>query len=208
MKNRSLLSLSIVLFSLFILLTFTYELPFFQAIDLYLMEGIPSLRLDWVTSIMFFLAWLGSVKVIAVLTLCLIVLLVWRERSLSPVVIPAVVMGGTAVLNNLSKQLINRARPDFLPLLDQPGFSFPSGHTMAAVSLCGVIIYLVYLHMKHSVARVVVIITFIGIPILMGVSRIYLGVHFFTDIVGGMLLSVSWLLFSVVIVNQFILKKV
>lgn len=203
MKNNKLLPLSFILFGLFVLLAFTHEMTFWQAIDVYIMENVPSLHTNWTTSIMLFLAWLGSVKVIAAMTLILIIAVVIKERSLQVLLIPAVVMVGTGVLNLIAKQLINRARPEFMPLLDQDGFSFPSGHTMATVSLCGIIIYFCYLYVKQTSGRVVILVTSIGLSILMGMSRIYLGVHFLTDIIGGFLLSVSWLICSIVLLNRY-----
>ena len=197
--KRNWLWLSLSTFCLFIFLSFTYNSYYLQAIDVYVVEGVPSLRNDLMTEFMFLLAWVGGTRVMAVLTLCLMLFLVYKEKRIKAALLPALVMGGTAILNVVAKQLINRSRPDINYLLDQPGFSFPSGHTMAAVSLCGLCIYLLCKNMRAGAARLSLIVAASILVILMGISRMYLGVHFFTDIVGGVLFSFTWVVVAIVI---------
>ncbi|MDQ0208225.1 phosphatase PAP2 family protein [Alkalicoccobacillus murimartini] len=202
--KRNWLWLSLSTFCLFIFLSFTYNSYYLQAIDVYVVEGVPSLRNDWMTEFMLLLAWVGGTRVMAVLTLCLMLFLVYKEKRIKAALLPALVMGGTAILNVVAKQLINRSRPDINYLLDQPGFSFPSGHTMAAVSLCGLCIYLLCKNMRAGAARLSLIVAASILVILMGISRMYLGVHFFTDIVGGVLFSFTWVVVAIVINDKIL----
>lgn len=207
MRNKSLVTYSLVLFILFLALAVSYELPVLQSIDVYIMENVPSLHTSWMTEAMLFLAWLGSVNVVAAMTVVLSIILVIRKRSVYAAFFPAIAMIGTGILNTTYKQLINRERPDWLPLYDPSGYSFPSGHTMAIVSFCGVCIYLSMMYVKSRSKRLIVLILMVTISIFMGFSRIYLGVHFFTDIVGGVLLSISWLCLGIFLTNKFIARE-
>lgn len=203
MKNKkTLLWFSLLTFSLFILLAFTFESSYLQAIDVFFVEGMPNYRHDWITSIMLFLAWLGGTRIMAVLTLSLLILLVIKHKQLTAAFLPILVMGGTGVLNLIAKQLISRVRPEVNYLIDQPGYSFPSGHTMAAVSLFGLIVYLSYIMIEKGTVRKLTVISAITLVVLMGASRVYLGVHFFTDIMGGTLFSLTWLMISIYLVES------
>ncbi|WYP25623.1 phosphatase PAP2 family protein [Alkalihalobacillus sp. FSL W8-0930] len=200
--NKMLLCLSLISLSLFILLAFTYEHSFFQQFDVFIVEHVPNVRADWITSFMLFLAWLGGTKVIAALTLLLIVFLAIWQRRWTAVLPPLLIMGGTAILNMTLKEWIGRARPEINFLIEQPGYSFPSGHTMAAVSFGGLCIYLIYHYVdRRIVRRLSIVIAFI-LFVLMGISRMYLGVHFLTDILGGTLFSLTWIMLSITILNR------
>ncbi|MGE6466753.1 phosphatase PAP2 family protein [Alkalihalobacillus sp. NPDC078480] len=151
---------------------------------------------------MLFLAWLGGTHVMAVLTLLLVIFLaIWR-RSVIAVLPPILIMGGTALLNITVKEWIGRARPEVNFLFEQPGYSFPSGHTMAAVSFGGLCIYLIYHYVDRRMVRMLSIIVALILFVLMGISRMYLGVHFLTDILGGTLFSLTWIMLSILLLNQ------
>lgn len=205
--NKKLLWLSFITLSLFILLAFTYEHPFFQRIDLFIVEHVPNIRVEWVTSVMLFLAWLGGTRVMATLTLILVLFLaIWR-KSIIAIVPPILIMGGTALLNATVKAWVGRARPEVNFLFEQSGYSFPSGHTMAAASFGGLCIYLLYHYVDRKSVRLLSIVIAFILFVLMGISRMYLGVHFLTDIIGGTLFSLTWIMLSILILNRINRRK-
>lgn len=115
---------------------------------------------------------------------------------------------GSTILNNVVKIIVRRARPAVIHLVTETSFSFPSGHTMAAVSMYGILIYFI---LKSNLNKSVKIIlsSLLGIlMLLVGISRIYLGAHFATDIIGAILLSSVWLLFFTNFIIGFINDKV
>lgn len=105
------------------------------------------------------------------------------------------IFGADRLLNKILKEWIERARPDFEPLVHESSFSFPSGHSMNAACVYPVIAYFLVKHIpflsKHKKAVYIIAGT---VVILVGASRVYLGVHFLTDVLGGF--SLGLLLFS------------
>ncbi len=98
----------------------------------------------------------------------------------------------SALVNLGFKVLINRSRPDILRLIEISGLSYPSGHSMAAMSFYGFFIYLCYRSFKFKNKYIIVSLCSILI-VLIGFSRIYLGVHYASDVLGGFSLGLLWL---------------
>ncbi len=92
------------------------------------------------------------------------------------------------------KILFRRDRPIDINLIEEIGYSFPSGHTTVSTAFYGFIIYLIY---KSSISKKIkkILIPIISILILLiGISRIYLGVHYATDVLASYTLSIIYLL--------------
>lgn len=109
---------------------------------------------------------------------------------------------GNVLLNNIFKFIIQRERPSLPHLVEATGYSFPSGHTMVAVSLYGFLIYLIYKKRKNSLWRYITITLLAVLIFSIALSRIYLGVHYPSDIIGGVLLSSVYLLVFIVCVRK------
>ena len=97
------------------------------------------------------------------------------------------------IINELAKNIFLRSRPIGINLIDETGLSFPSGHSMVGLSFYGFIIYILIKNMKNKKLKNTFIILLILLIITIGFSRIYLGVHYFTDIIGGFLLAIIYL---------------
>lgn len=98
------------------------------------------------------------------------------------------------ILNIVLKNIVERPRPIGYRLIDESGYSFPSGHSMISAAFYGLIIYFIWKNMKNKKARIICC-TLLGILIaLIGISRIYLGVHYASDVIGGFLISLAYLI--------------
>ncbi len=94
------------------------------------------------------------------------------------------------------------SRPDTITLIDESGYSFPSGHAMISFAFYGYLIYLIDKNMKPSILKKVIIIFLILLILFIGFSRIYLGVHHFSDIIGGYIISFAYLILYIKLVKR------
>lgn len=106
----------------------------------------------------------------------------------------AVTAIGSSLLNRAIKVTVDRARPHLVdPVATAAGKSFPSGHTQSAVVGCGVLV-LIFLPIVHRRARPWLLAGASLVVLLIGFSRIALGVHYFSDVIGAILIGLAWLL--------------
>ena len=97
------------------------------------------------------------------------------------------------LINQGFKYLVQRPRPDGFRLATVSGSSFPSGHSMVAMAFFGLLVWFVWHYERDVHARHWFAAAFVLIIVMVGVSRIYLGVHYASDVVGGFCLSLAWL---------------
>lgn len=103
-------------------------------------------------------------------------------------------LGISTILNQILKHIFQRPRPTEYRIINETGYSFPSGHSMVSMAFYGFLIYLIYKNVKNQYLKWGLI-TLLSILIaLIGLSRIYLGVHYTSDVLAGFLVSVSYLI--------------
>ena len=140
-----------------------------------------------------------QVLVAVVVTLFLILLKKWRTGLWYGLM----VLFGAGLLNGGVKSFYARIRPDQIDhLIEQGGYSFPSGHSMGSMIIYGGILFIILRYIKSKRRKLGfekwVLGLLFGLLILaIGLSRIYLGVHYPSDVIGGFSLGFSWLLFSI-----------
>ena len=104
------------------------------------------------------------------------------------------IMLGEAALNNLIKVIIKRPRPIINPLVTETGYSFPSGHTMSSTIFFSMILFFLWKSHLSLKGKILCTILFGFLIFLVLSSRIYLGVHYFSDVFAGLLLSIAFVL--------------
>lgn len=114
---------------------------------------------------------------------------------------------GVTLVNQVIKHIIRRPRPNVLRLVEESGYSFPSGHSMVSMAFYGIIIYLVYKNVSNKYLKWILIILLSLLILSIGFSRIYVGVHYFTDVAGGFLLGLAYLIIYINIYNKRIGKN-
>ncbi|MGI2296622.1 phosphatase PAP2 family protein [Paenibacillus sp. GXUN7292] len=154
---------------------------------------IQGFEADKITSIMMFFTTVGSTKFTILITLGVLAILYAKFRKANELLFICAVLGGSALLNTVLKLIFHRARPEVHRLIEETGFSFPSGHTMAALALYGAVAFLLWRHASTVALRALIIGITALFVFMIAVSRIYLGVHFPSDIAGGILASGMWL---------------
>ena len=140
-------------------------------------------------------SWLGSVAFLAFASFVAAAVFLWR-RWFDAILGLALTMLGGSLLNILLKQLFQRQRPIFdNPIVNLSSFAFPSGHTMGATLFYMFIAAVVAYAMKSRRIRVLAFASALLLVVLIGMTRIYLGAHFVTDVVGAIVAGVAWLAF-------------
>lgn len=151
---------------------------------------------------------LGGVVWAPVLTTLLVVGLALLWRSWTPVVLMVVATAGSLAMTTAGKVAVGRDRPEIAfavpPFEDSP--AFPSGHALNAVVIAGIIAYLVTLRTRTWPAGVVAVALAVVHAVGMGLSRVYLGHHWLTDVVVAWFLGAAWLAL-VVVVHQLVLRR-
>ncbi len=113
------------------------------------------------------------------------------------VILAAVNVGAISAIDQLLKILVRRPRPQGFRLVEAPGLSFPSGHSMAAMAFYGYGVWLVRCGTHGLPFGAAIEVALACVIFAVGVSRIYLGVHYASDVLGGFCLSFAWLILFV-----------
>ncbi len=141
------------------------------------------------TAIMIFISHLGSAVTLITLAIAFILLLK-NKRNAKYISINLILV---FILNRILKFIIARPRPELLRMVIEDGYSFPSGHAMVSMGFYGFLIYLIYMNIKNKKIKYPLIIFLSLLIIFIGISRIYLGVHYFTDVIGGFIIAIIYL---------------
>lgn len=153
------------------------------------------------TDFMKFLTFLGSGFVLILITAIVIIALRKNKKyAFYGWMISANLLVSSS-LNGLFKVIFHRQRPDILRLIDITGLSFPSGHSMIGLCFYGFIAYIIWVNMK-SRWRYPLVIVAVALIISIGISRIYLGVHYASDVLGGFSAGLAWLAVFIPISNK------
>ena len=108
----------------------------------------------------------------------------------------------STILNQVLKYIVQRPRPTEFRIIDETGYSFPSGHSMVSTAFYGFLIYLIYKKVKNKYLKWILISTLSILILLIGTSRIYLGVHYTSDVLAGFLISISYLIIFISIIEN------
>ena len=111
-------------------------------------------------------------------------------------------LGISALLNQILKYIIQRPRPTEFRIIDESGYSFPSGHSMVSAGFYGFLIYLIYKNIENKYLKWGLISLLSLLIILIGTSRIYLGVHYTSDVLAGFLIAISYLIIFITMINK------
>ena len=156
---------------------------------------------DFTIPIAKFITNFGGAIFLIVVTIVLFILIKNKKIRLS-IFLNLVII---TILNQLLKRILQRPRPTEYRIIEETGYSFPSGHSMISMAFYGYLIYLIYKYAKNKYIKWISIVLLSILICAIGISRIYLGVHYTSDVLGGFLISISYLVIYISAVNKFLM---
>ena len=159
---------------------------------------------DFVTPIAKFITNFGGAIFLSIATIALLLLIKNKKIGLS--IFSNIVI--ITILNQLLKRILRRPRPTEFRIVEETGYSFPSGHSMVSMAFYGYLIYLIYRYIKNKYIKWSLIVLLSILICLIGISRIYLGVHYTSDVLGGFLLSISYLVVYISLIKNLKIKNI
>lgn len=150
---------------------------------------VQNMRAPTLTTILIIITNLGSAITLISLTILSIILI--KNKKIGLCISLNFII--STLLNVILKNIVQRPRPEGYRLIDESGYSFPSGHSMVNTAFYGLLIYLVLRNVKNSKLKYTLVILISLLIIGIGFSRIYLGVHYASDVLAGFLISIAYL---------------
>ena len=171
---------------LFVMLAILVKLGMTLNLENWAYYGITTIMSEKLTIALRVITEFGDKFIIILLCLALVILPKTRIKFGIPASTSVIV---ATSLNVILKHVFSRERPNILRLVQESSYSFPSGHAMASSALYFILLLLIIKFIKNKKIKITTCIILSTITVLVGISRIYLGVHYLFDVVGGWLLG-------------------
>ena len=173
--------------------------PQVSAIDISIHNYVvDNIRSDALTPILRYVTEFGNAVVLLIISVCLIAFV--KNKRTSRLIITNLV--GITVLNQLLKNIVQRPRPELHNIIKEIGYSFPSGHSMVSAAFYGLIIYFIYKNASNKKISNILITILSTLILLIGFSRIYLGVHYTSDVLAGFLIAIAYLILVIKTISK------
>lgn len=189
-------AISLLLFTIVMILVLNNSITLF---DNTIYNFLISKRCDFLDTYFKTITKLGNTVPVLLIVIILLITLNKKDKIL---------LGSSAVLsvviNTILKNIVERPRPDHLRLITQGGYSFPSGHAMISICVYGTLIYIINKNVKNKLLKTLLTMLLLIIIISIGLSRIYVGVHYPSDILGGYLLSLTIVIININLYHKYI----
>jgi membrane-associated phospholipid phosphatase len=143
------------------------------------------------TPIMLFFTFFGSIEALFLFTILSCAFLIWKNKRWEASFLVIGIAGG-GIFNLLLKWIFRRERPDLYRLIEESGYSFPSGHSMGSFILYGMLCMLLITFFPSIKTKVILILSTSAFITMIGWSRIYLGVHYPSDVIAGFAGGGAW----------------
>ncbi|PMC39221.1 phosphatase [Bacillus sp. UMB0899] len=184
-----------------------YSVEYFSAIDNNVTLFFEQIRLPIATELFLFISDIGSIKYALPICIGIAIFLLYKRKWLD-VGLLFLLFFSVRQMNYFLKELFLRERPSYDAVYQATHYSFPSGHSMNSAAIYGFLCYLILSYFVRSNNQKVMTLTLtICLVMLIGVSRIYLGVHYLTDVLAGWSAGFIWLMLFITIKNIFDKKR-
>ena len=185
-RKNIIIIISLILFTFITYAIFNNKIT---QLDQTVHSHILNIRNDTLTNTLIIITNISSAYSLIVISILLLAII---KKKKIPLLI-CLNLASAYLINATAKIIFTRPRPIGINLIEESGFSYPSGHAMISMSYFGFLAYLIYKNSKNKLSKSILIITLILTILTIGFSRIYLGVHYLSDVIGGFLLSIIYL---------------
>lgn len=185
-------SISLLIFTAIVTLLLKEQV---HIIDDFIFSGVEKLRCTPLTIFFKFITFFCDTEFLLIVTISIMVFSKQKKKAFYIALNVLLCF----LLNQGFKHIFLRARPEDINLIIQGGYSFPSGHSMLSLAFYGFFIYLIY-HMRMKKKKKLLYCSLLALlTFLIGFSRIYLGVHYASDVIAGFALSMAYLIIFILI---------
>lgn len=164
-----------------------------------------SVRSEWLSRVFYTCTKLGERETVFIIGGVTTAVLLYKRRFVA-ILAFWLVQAGMGLTVQYGKTFISRSRPADVAYYTVEHFSFPSGHATTAVALYGMLAYLLFRYLSRPGRRLALVLAAVLI-VIVGFSRIYLGVHFLSDVLAGFLLGALWLLVGISLVEVMVHRQ-
>lgn len=185
------ISVSLACAKLFVEITDWIFVEKATSLDIFISQQLYRAGSPAVTSMMEFFTQLGSVYFLLPATIIVTAFIYWKKHKRDAILF-VFTMGFGWILNLVAKVMFGRARPTTAALLFLDTFSYPSSHAMMSTIFYTSVAYFVFHYTRNKKLGVVSALTAAVLILLIGFSRIYLGAHYFSDVLAGYIAGLGW----------------
>ena len=165
--------------------------------DRFVFSFLEDIISDQNNKLMLFFTFLGTHRFLIPANLVLIAYFLFiKKHKWYSIKIPAIALSSLGLMFGL-KNLFGRPRPDVPLLFRAEGLSFPSGHALFSITFYGLLVYIIYKSIQHKLLKWILISLLLILILIVGFSRVYLRVHYATDVIAGFCVGFLWLVFSI-----------
>lgn len=188
-KNICIFGLGVVSLALLCLLAKNYNLPFLHEIDTNILQFMVEHTNKYLTVVMNIITFFGTIGGVTLI----LILMIFISRFQKEMLLYSVLVLFTYLINGFMKNIVMRPRPNVTHLTFADGYSFVSGHSSISIVLSVTLIAFFVPRIKNAVIKNGITVFLYVLPFCIAFSRMYLRVHYFTDILGGWFTAVTYL---------------
>ncbi|KMY53899.1 hypothetical protein AC623_07920 [Bacillus sp. FJAT-27231] len=187
---------------LFVILSLTYKQPLVEKYDTAVILFFERVRTGFFNDLFYLFTQIGSIKVLLPVAVVVSLLMVIQKQYRQSFFV-MLAFWGARWTNQFLKEIFERERPSFQPLIEAGSYSFPSGHTMNSTIFLGFLFYLfIYILQIGKRYSFIWLLAVIATVTLIAISRVYLGVHYLSDIIAGACAGLVVLSFIIYLYNR------
>lgn len=194
-NKKTILILSVLVLILIIGLFFR---KYVYSVDYYILNIIRNFVTEKLTICIKFITNIASIIVLCAITMVALIFI--KNKRIGFLIFVNLIIA--TLFNYTLKFIFSRERPFEYMLIDESGYSFPSGHSMVAMAFYGFLIYLCTVYIMNKKVKNIIVIVLSILIILIGFSRVYLGVHYPSDVIVGLYLGFLYLNLFISFINK------